>query len=1247
MAHSIGVFDTNDGGSIEAIVNKYTDTAVFHSDKNDIEKVLGFMAKKPILNLLSTSKKTYAYLLIHQSDFDDLPDNVRTWIHSNRTNIFFYSGGATGEGDVLQRAEITRKLEDFILRVESNEDDPWQTFRVQKPPSVNQWDHIYRHEYGNIYAPLDYLSLFYQGGDVSKDTYEKIKGDLQSRARNHLQSKSHSTEKWDAFFKKGEEDFIDIESVEFRLGDFLPLSWFASFPVIHIDDEIDRGWDIVFPAIFGDNYIQANNAKEGMAEIEKVADGSCVVFLDLRMPNAPGNQPDKETGLATLRKIREKWPLLPVYVFSANTDYESYGDAMREGASGYLVKFARSLEARSDSVLYRELWEVMRSARIENIAHCLYSAFSSIESHNSFAKLEQKPRTKSALLEIRQALQSISFARLAIDDKRTLDHARIMTIVMYKSLEHYVQKKEINRSSYKPIEFEDSLNNLPRQLRNFSAHGEKIELNEGRVFPSMREALLSASFVILKWGDLLEDEEWVTKHLDWLLSIVQNNIDINEIETRQFSNGIYDENEKALGRFQDFIKKQLKPDWHRIVKILAVDICDSKNLSDGSNFSWFNANNLCRIDYSRARLRIQSSALSVPSQATRPTITSKTDEPINRQASAPRLTQNRKKTSLEDKFDFQDGIFFHRMQKYNGQAVDLSDASQFKYLEWYFTAHIEPDPDSFTEEIRLKFQEWLSTPQPKAAVSIEELTPTTHKISNLDVLCLDITPLGATDPREDIVGFARDDDPAWIPRIKRSQKDSLYRPSLSSGSNPMLKGIRMNNPLSVEGLRLLPISPSVMLFETPHPSQSITGRWVFDGEKVWLPDERESLTGIESLKIISEGSQPSTIHDAKAAFDEVLRLANLNSLPVSGPISWDRLGTPGQFSKVALVDDSDKTFSLEKANSIIRQSLNGVKLTILDRADHPAGADALRTSMSGSVGSPVWVNSVEDSEAFIAIINKGLSNNQIETLLCELNDYGKPYMVVNPGPSTYKTFGIALGLKSRLSTPLWTLSGRKPRRIFIGLDVGSRKGDESILAASCVDHTGRLRAWCRVSNPGRGKGPEMINANTFQKAISLLWDKVSVELNHDMASYELVIHRDGNTLEDEQEFISILRDIGFSNTIDWVDVIKRGAPIITGDMSNQSGLYLHVNDNGNAEQYWNMQSIPQGDKYIRPLVVKRIEGDTSFSVLASEVFYLGQVSTHDYLARQKLPVTTYYADGFSKSGGEFLRFAGYEHMRAF
>lgn len=1243
MTHSIGIFDSNDDGTIEFIANKFSETVEFYKDKQEIEKRLTTLAKAPIINFPRADKKDYSFLVMHETDVKGLSSSVDKWLELNRTKIILYSGSAVGDDGVFQRAEIGRKLEDFILRVESNEVDPLQAFRVQSLRSILQWTHIYQHEFGNLYAPLDYLALLYQGGDLYEDVYQSLKDKLQTIVSDNLAINRHHNKKWDGIFKRGYDSFSDVESVQFEPNKSISINKFITFPVIHIDDEIDKGWNLVFPQIFGNHYIRANTPEQGIREIEKYGSSSCLVLLDLRMPNEKGNLPNTETGLTTLRTIRNRWPSLPVYVFSANTDYESYVNALRQGASGYLVKHARVLEVRTDRDLYLELWKTMRSSRISNIKHCISNAFASIKSHENFKILPQRHRTKGALLELSQALQYISFDQIISENDQAISRARYLLINLYKTIEHYMQSERNTSVNEYPISRSDFLIDVPRYFRNRSAHNDKVKIDKERTWPGIREVLLSASMLISKWGELLNDDDWARRNLDWLSDLIlMDSPDQKEVMKRIIEGNLLSSREWGIAPIKNFLSKTKVTNHHFIVKVLAVDCIDSKNLNDESYFSWFNNNTLCRINYAKVRLRLDTQISdSEPTDSQPSHTTVKTPTPVESVSNLPNDGWKKRKKSIDDLFVYQNGMYFHRMNKFSRQAVDITNASQMDYLAWYLREHIQKHPDSYEEEVNAQFKEWLTNTQAPTVVKLPQ--PPSTSPSDLSVYCLDVTSIDEIDPRDQIGNLAREQNAAWIPRINRNGIDRLYQISSSNREICVLKGFSMGFPSLIKGMQVLPVSPSILQFQKP--SRSIGKEWVYDGKKIWKFNP--GLDSVDSsLNVLTIGNHPTTMVDAKHAFDEVLGVTKKGRVAASGPISCSKLGEIGQFPQATLIDSTENKFNLNLVNNVIREALDGVKLTVLDTIDRSNEVQSLKNSITGSTGRPIWVNKIEESDAFIAIIESGLIPNQIEKLILKLNSYNKPYLVVNPGAYKFKTYGIAIGLRARLSSPLWTLSGREPKRLFIGLDIGTRSGSESLLSTSCIDHTGRLRAWCRVSNPGRGKGPERINPNTFQEAISLIWNKLSPELDYGQDEYELVIHRDGNTLEDEEEFISILEDIGFTNNIEWVDVIKNGAPIVFGQASKNTGMYLHINNSKDKEQYWNMQSVQDDKKYIRPLVIEKREGASPLHVLASEVYYLGQVATHHYLGLQKLPVSTYYADGFSKSGSEFLSFVGYEHLRA-
>lgn len=78
-------------------------------------------------------------------------------------------------------------------------------------------------------------------------------------------------------------------------------------------------------------------AADGAEVVDQIAATTPdVVLLDLNMPTV--------NGLEALRRIRQRWPDLPVVVFTVHDDPEYVEEALRSGASGYLVKSVDSDE---------------------------------------------------------------------------------------------------------------------------------------------------------------------------------------------------------------------------------------------------------------------------------------------------------------------------------------------------------------------------------------------------------------------------------------------------------------------------------------------------------------------------------------------------------------------------------------------------------------------------------------------------------------------------------------------------------------------------------------------------------------------------------------------------------------------------------------------------------------------------------------------------------------------------------------
>jgi DNA-binding NarL/FixJ family response regulator len=99
-----------------------------------------------------------------------------------------------------------------------------------------------------------------------------------------------------------------------------------------VDDHalVRRGMSLVVSACFPDAEVaEAGNADEA---IEAMTSGIDVALVDVRMPDAD--------GLELLRRIKSRWPDVPVIMLSSFDHAHYVRRALAEGAAGYMLKDA-------------------------------------------------------------------------------------------------------------------------------------------------------------------------------------------------------------------------------------------------------------------------------------------------------------------------------------------------------------------------------------------------------------------------------------------------------------------------------------------------------------------------------------------------------------------------------------------------------------------------------------------------------------------------------------------------------------------------------------------------------------------------------------------------------------------------------------------------------------------------------------------------------------------------------------------
>ena len=94
----------------------------------------------------------------------------------------------------------------------------------------------------------------------------------------------------------------------------------------------------------------------------------------------------------------------------------------------------------------------------------------------------------------------------------------------------------------------------------------------------------------------------------------------------------------------------------------------------------------------------------------------------------------------------------------------------------------------------------------------------------------------------------------------------------------------------------------------------------------------------------------------------------------------------------------------------------------------------------------------------------------------------------------------------------------------------------------------------------------------------------------------------------------------------------------------QTGHYAEFVDSTGQSEIW-LRTAPEKSAYARPICLIPQQTIADIETLALEVFDLSYALAQDYEMKNRLPLTTYLADGLSASGDKAVRFWGYEHLR--
>ena len=473
-------------------------------------------SKREILNRIRESSKTGkadsgGFYFVHQSDVLEVADLLDGLL---RTGDFVLFSGASAGADerVHPRSKIKRNLNDFLQYWQEGDHGSAKGLLSQAKPvrqidRIRLWIDRAQHDYINLLAPLDLLAMAYVGGEIDETAYTRGRDALTARLKGKAQEfLSEQTSNLRGLARVFEEAVTLFEDPQkFKRPAPLPeterLSRYLDAWILHVDDEIDKGWDLVMPLLFGDRYTCETDPEkvlDRIAEFENRGD-PFLVLLDLGLKSGDSRVPKAWRGVNLLEAIRTRFPAAAVHVFSARSDMETYRRVFEAGANGFIHKPCRVLSSNDEATLYREFRGQLLASRYDIFRYFLYRAFDVIQRELEELKtgkgkspfedqLDPKWRKRRQnLLLFLEALKNTDLERTTRDRDYSAMAIRNLILALYRPFE---RNKDEGRPDYYTIW-------LLSAYRNECAHvgGERTTEEQLHSF-DLRDLMLTALLLL-------------------------------------------------------------------------------------------------------------------------------------------------------------------------------------------------------------------------------------------------------------------------------------------------------------------------------------------------------------------------------------------------------------------------------------------------------------------------------------------------------------------------------------------------------------------------------------------------------------------------------------------------------------------------------------------------------------------------------------------------------------------------------